>query len=263
VKNKLWEIAEGQEPIAATAIHEGHGLRPEVRAIVALPDSARLREEDPGTGILATVASTQIVARRSRFEVDLNRPRDSAVYLSPDDAWGLQVWKRPPPAHLVAQSREQWDAFYAEAQRVFSEMESRYGHFVVLDLHSYNHRRAGKDAAPDDPALNPEVNIGTGSLDRKRWGLLVDRFTGDLSAFDFLGRHLDVRENVRFKGGHFSRWIHANFSESACCLAVEFKKFFMDEWTGRFDAEEFEAVSRALSATLPGLHESLHKMASE
>jgi hypothetical protein len=159
-------------------------------------------------------------------------------------------------------SLEEYDAFYAAAHRVFSEMESRYGQFVVLDLHSYNHRRAGPDAAPEDPAANPEVNVGTGSLDRRRWGLLVDRFMGDLSAFDLLGRHLDVRENVRFRGGNFSRWTHANFPESACCLAVEFKKFFMDEWTGAFDAEEFEAVSRALSSTLPGLRESLRKTGS-
>ena len=31
---------------------------------------------------------------RSRFEADLNRPRDRAVYLTPADAWGHQVWRR-------------------------------------------------------------------------------------------------------------------------------------------------------------------------
>lgn len=263
MKTELWEIVEGQDAIAATAIHDGHGLRADVQKIVALPASDRLREEDPGTGILASIAATQIVARRSRFEVDLNRPREAAVYVFPEDAWGLEVWKSAPPAELVKESLEEYDTFYAEAHRIFSEMESRFGHFVVLDLHSYNHRRGGPGAAPDEPLANPEVNVGTGSLDRQRWGLLVDGFIGDLTAFGFLGRHLDVRENVKFKGGNFSRWVHASFPASACCLAVEFKKFFMDEWSGEFDSREFETISKALSSTLAGLHESLQKMDSE
>jgi hypothetical protein len=160
----------------------------------------------------------------------------------------------------VERSLSQYDAFYAEAHRVFSEMERRFGHFVVLDLHSYNHRRAGPDAAPDDPALNPEINVGTGTLDRGRWAQLIDRFIGDLTAFEFLGRHLDVRENVKFRGGQFPRWIHENFPESACCLAVEVKKIFMDEWSGKLFPEEFEAIPQGLQSTLPGLLESLEKV---
>jgi hypothetical protein len=262
MSNELWESIEGQDPVAATAIHDGHDLRDEVAALMALSEADRLREEDPGTAIWATVGGTQLVATRSRFEVDLNRPREAAIYSTPEDAWGLTVWAREPSSDLVERSLAEYDAFYAEAQRLFSAMEQRFGHFVVLDLHSYNQRRDGPNSSPSDPATNPEVNVGTGSLDRDLWGLLVDRFIGDLTAFDFLGRHLDVRENVRFRGGHFSRWIHQSFPDSACCIAVEFKKFFMDEWTGKFDGEEFEAVSRALTSTLPGLHESLTKIAA-
>ncbi len=253
------EIAEGQEPLAATAIHNGHDLRGEVEALMALAGSERLREEDPHTGIWTTVVKTQIVAQRSRFEVDLNRPREKAVYRSPEDAWGLQVWKREPPADLLERSLHEYDEFYAQAHRLFSEMQRRFGHFVVLDLHSYNHRRQGPQAPPEDSAQNPEINVGTGTLDRSRWAQLIDRFIGDLSAHEFLGRHLDVRENVRFRGGRFPRWIHENFPDSACCLAVEVKKFFMDEWTGELFSEEFEAVPRALQSTLPGLLESLEK----
>jgi N-formylglutamate amidohydrolase len=227
---------------------------------MALTDSERLREEDPHTGIWTTIATTQLVAHRSRFEVDLNRPRDKAVYRSPEDAWGLQVWKREPPADLIERSLLEYDEFYAEAHRIFSEMERRFGHFVVLDLHSYNHRRRGPGEPPESAAENPEINVGTGTLDRTRWALLIERFIGDLTAFEFLGRHLDVRENVRFRGGNFPRWIHENFGNSACCLAVEVKKFFMDEWTGRLDSEEFEVVPQALQATLPGLLESLEKV---
>jgi N-formylglutamate amidohydrolase len=254
---EIAEVHEGQEPIVATAVHNGHELRPEVAALSALAEPDRLREEDPFTGIWTSVVSTQLVARRSRFEVDLNRPRQKAVYRVPADAWGLQLWREELPQDVVERSLDEYDAFYAEAERMCSELERRYGRFIVLDLHTYNHRRGGPDAAPDAPEANPEVNVGTGSLDRERWGGLVDRFMADLREHEFLGRHLDVRENVRFQGGYLSHWVHERFPESGCCLAIEFKKFFMDEWTGKLSPEEYEAIPQALEATLPGLLESL------
>lgn len=254
---EIAQISEGQEPIVATAIHDGHELRPEVEALIALEESDRLREEDPYSGIWTSVVTTQMVALRSRFEVDLNRPRERAVYRTPEDAWGLDVWREELPADVIERSLEEYDAFYAEAERICSELERRYGRFVVLDLHTYNHRRAGPEAPPEDPEANPEVNVGTGSLDRERWGGLVDRFMTDLRDHRFLGRQLDVRENVRFQGGYLSRWVHERYPQSGCCLAIEFKKFFMDEWTGKLSPEEYEAIPQALENTLPGLLESL------
>ena len=188
------------------------------------------------------VVGTRVVPSRSRFEVDLNRPRDKAVYLTPEDSWGLQVWRSKPSENLIATSLEQYDYIYAEMRQVLTRLQERYGRFVVLDLHSYNHRRAGPESPPDDPTDNPEVNVGTGSMDRQLWGRLVDRFMADLRDFDFLGRRLDVRENVKFMGGNLPQWVHENFPTSGCCLAIEFKKFFMNEWTGEPVMEELEAI---------------------
>jgi len=100
-----------------------------------------------------------------------------------------------------------------------------------------------------DPSSNPEVNVVTGSLDRDRWGAVVDTFIHDLRTFDFLGRSLDVRENVKFLGRQLPRWTHENFPASACVLALEFKKFWMDEWSGELHQELFDAITRALRAT--------------
>jgi hypothetical protein len=85
----------------------------------------------------------------------------------------------------------------------------------------------------------------------------VDSFIADLSAFDFLGRQLDVRENIRFRGGHFSRWIHQTFPNTGCALAIEFKKFFMDEWTSEPDKVQLKAIYQALASTVPGIVEAL------
>ena len=250
-------VREGDGPIVATAIHDGHAVRPEVAERLALDDATRLREEDPGTGRLAEVAPTHLVALRSRFEVDLNRPRDRAVYQVADDAWGLVCWREACSQEVVARSLAQYDAFYAQLERILREREHRHGRFVVLDLHSYNHRRGGSDGPAADPELNPEVNVGTGSLDRARWGFLVDRFCADLAACEVRGHRLDVRENVKFQGGEMAAWIHRNFAATGCALAVELKKTFMDEWSGRFDEAHMAELGRALAATLPGLRESL------
>ncbi len=252
-----WSIVSGSGPLVATAIHDGHELRNEVAELLALPEKDRLREEDPFTGAWTQVAPTQIIAHRSRFELDLNRPRPKAVYRRPEDAWGLQIWKQEPPATLVERSLAAYDEFYHEVGQLLSRIQGGCGRFVVLDLHTYNHRREGPEGAAADPEKNPEVNLGTGSMDRNFWAPLVDRFIRDLRSFDFLGRHLDVRENVKFQGGHFASWVHTTYPRAGCDLAIEFKKFFMNEWTGELDAEQHQAILRALQSTVPGILEEL------
>ena len=250
-------IASG--PLVATAIHHGHLLRKEVAGIMALNEDDRLREEDPFTGEWTSIGNTQIIAQRSRFEVDLNRPREKAVYQKPEDAWGLKVWKNEPSKELVSRSLEEYDAFYKDAYRIFSTLEKQFGHFVVFDLHSYNHKRNGPNGIPANADENPEVNIGTGTINRSKWGSLVDGLITDLHDFNYNGRHLDVRENIKFKGGQFSRWIHQTFPDSACSISVEFKKFFMDEWTGKPDQQQMEEIRFALQSTIPGVLTELKK----
>lgn len=255
-----WTEVRGDGPLVATAIHDGQGLRDEVAAIIKLDNAARLREEDPFTSRWVDVAATQLVALRSRFEVDLNRPRDQAVYIKPEDCWGLDVWNTKPSGEIVERSLRQYDAYYANLSTLLSEKVAEHGHFVVYDIHSYNHRRDGDVTPAESAEENPEVNIGTGSLYRERWGPLVDRFIADLRAFNFMGRRLDVRENVKFKGGNQVKWIHENFPSAGCGLAIEFKKFWMDEWTGEVDEAAAAAIGDALHSTVPGVLEELAKL---
>ena len=254
---KIWSLHESRSPVIAAAIHNGHNVRPKVAELLALTDTERLREEDPFTAEWAALSDTRIIGLHSRFEVDLNRPREKAVYIKPEDVWGLKVWKAEPSLDIIARSLEAYDAFYTEVARVLKNAERSFGHFVVLDIHSYNHLREGPEGSAADPNLNPEVNIGTGTMDRERWAPLIERFIADLRGFDFLGRHLDVRENVRFRGGQFPRWVHERFPKTGCALAIEIKKFFMDEWTGKQDPLIMKTILEALKSTLPGIIEEL------
>jgi N-formylglutamate deformylase len=256
----IWQLIEGPGPLVATAIHDGHTVRPDVAAALALSPEERLREEDPYTAHWTTVAATRIVGLHSRFEVDLNRPREKAVYRVPADAWGLQVWQTTVPDAVLERSLAQYDAFYAEVERVLRAIVQQHGRFVVFDLHTYNHRREGPDGPVADAALNPEVNVGTGIMDRVYWGPLVERFMADLRAVDYQGCHLDVRENIKFRGGHFANWIHTTFPQIGCALSIEFKKFFMDEWTGAVDREQLDALGAALAATVPGVLAELQRL---
>ncbi len=247
-------VVPGPGPLVAAALHDGHDADADTAARFALDDAGRLREEDPFTAWLAEVAPARLVGRRSRFEVDLNRPPEGAVYRTPDDAWGLTVWKDALPEAVAERSMGIYEAFYEAAEALLAEKVREHGAVVVYDLHSYNHRRDGPDGPAADPEENPEVNVGTGSLDRRRWGDLVDGFMADLRAgaeAAGLGE-MDVRENVKFQGGHFSRWAHGRFGSDACVIAVEFKKTFMDEWTGEPDRARLQKLRDALARTVPG-----------
>jgi N-formylglutamate deformylase len=251
----IWQTEFGDGPLVACAVHDGHDVRPDVAACLRLDDAQRRYEEDPYTGAWTSIAPTRIVVCRSRFELDLNRPREKAVYLVPGDAWGLEVWSRPLGDSVLARSQQMYDDFYAHLRLLLERLVARLGHVVVFDLHSYNHIREG--GATADPAQNPEVNLGTRSMRRTYWAPVVERWLAEMRSYDYFGRRLDVRENVKFFGGHLPEWIHQNFPETVCALAVEVKKFFMDERSGRLDASQHQKLQDALRQAAAGVHEEL------
>ncbi|PLU07214.1 N-formylglutamate amidohydrolase [Sinorhizobium medicae] len=253
-----WTQHRGDSPVVATAIHDGHAVRDAVQRLCGLDEAERLREEDPFTEFLIRDFSNRIVVHRSRFEVDINRPRAGAVYLRPEQAWGLDVWAEEPPQAVVDASLSMHDEYYEMLKSFLAGIERCHGRFVVLDVHSYNHRRAGREAESAPAADAPDINIGTISMDRRKWACVVDDFMAALRSFDFPGGSLDVRENIAFQGrGEQTRFIHEHFPETGCAIAVEFKKFFMEEWTGEPRPEVLVALRRMLAATLPVLVEAL------
>lgn len=233
-----WTLRRGEGPVVAAAIHDGHGLRAETAVAMSLPDLDRLREEDPFTGQAIVDVPTHFIAARSRFEVDLNRGVDEAVYRTPEQSWGLKVWRETPSDALVERSLSYHRRFYAMVGATLDEIAADHNDFVVLDIHSYNHRRDGPDAAPTPSDQAPEINIGTFSMPRDRWAWLLDPLIEAMRAYDFGGRRLDVRENIAFQGkGELTRFVHERYPQQGCAIAIEFKKFFMDEWTGEPDAQ--------------------------
>jgi hypothetical protein len=245
---RWWTVRQGAGPILATAIHDGHDLRAEVAEAMALSDADRLREEDPFTGQAIVDVPTHVIAHRSRFEFDLNRGPADAVYRTAEQCWGLEVWREPLPDDLAGRSLAIHAAYYRMLRGLLDEVAGTHDLFVLLDVHSYNHRRGGPGADPTPQAEAPDINIGTFSMPREHWAFLVDPLMEAMRDFDFNGRRLDVRENIAFEGrGEQTRFVHAHYPERGCAIAIEFKKFFMDEWSGLPDPAELDAMRRFIA----------------
>ena len=249
-REPFWTVQSGPGPIVATAIHDGNLLRPEVAAAMKLADLDRLREEDPFTGQAIIDVPTHVIVHRSRFEFDLNRGADGAVYETPDQAWGLDVWTDRPDRPLVERSLALHADYYRMLGDLLDGVAARHDRFILIDVHSYNHRRDGPDGAPTAQADAPDINIGTFSMPRDEWAFLLDPLMEAMAGFDFNGRRLDVRENVAFQGkGEQTRFVHERYPGKGCAIALEFKKFFMDEWSGQPDPAELAAMRRFIAFT--------------
>jgi len=257
MQSTIATFTEGKSALLATAIHAGSGMRPTLLAQCTLTEQERLREEDPFTDIWTHITDNRIVGLRSRFEVDLNRPREMAVYRTPEEAWGLNVWSVPLKVEEIVDSLDLHDAFYADVARLMDRLLEKHPHVVVYDFHSYNHQRSGPGLL-DDPQKNPEINLGTGNMDRRAWAPVVDALIDSLRGPRNGIAAPDVRENVKFKGGYFSRWLYARYGARVCPIAIEMKKVFMDEWTGRPDHDAIDQITELFARTVEPVMHAAH-----
>ena len=256
---EYYRIIKGNNPVIAAAIHSGHLVRDDIRDKFYIAEDERYREEDPFTDKFIEFAPTQIIVNSSRFEFDLNRPEDKAVYLTPEDAWGLKIWKEIPSQKVIESSFYHYKKFYEDIKFMINEYIKKFKKVFIYDVHSYNHRRGGPEASFDDPLKNPDINIGTGNIDNNYWRELIKDFMNDLKKFDFEGYKPDIGENIKFRGGYFSRWIYENFGNDVCVLSIEIKKNFMNEWTGEVYEDKVTLIKNALSSTMPKVLINLEK----
>jgi len=253
-----YSITKKDSPIIALALHDGHFIPDRLLPYMKLTDPERFREEDPYTGYMADLPVNQVIVESSRFMVDLNRLEGKAVYKDPEDAWGLNVWDNSLPAHEERNLISYYRKFYEDMQELIESLIGRFGYFLILDLHSYNHRRDSYQL--EAPLIdNPEINIGS-RFNEEKWNPLIQHFIYLLSNSTIAGKQPDVRENIKFKGGGFSQWVNQHYSEKGCVISIEFKKTFMDEWTGRADINHISDIRQALLSSLDPLEQQLKSL---
>lgn len=246
-RQENWLIQRRGGPVIATAIHAGHDLRAELMPYICADDGDRRRDEDPMTGQWATVGDDVFCCYNSRFEVDLNRARSKAFSTDPKDTWGERIWRERPDDALVERSLRQHDAFYALMSPWIESLIRRHRRVLLLDIHSYNHRRGGAASEPADPKNNPDIDLGVTTLDRARFGTVAERLQQELARGSHEGRPIDVRCNVRYPdGGHFPEWVFANYGDEVCTITLEYKKIYMDEWSGAVWLPTVDALHQGL-----------------
>ncbi len=250
-------VGDWSGQLVATSVHAGHDLRPEIADLMILDESERLREEDPFTDVITSLMPARLLVHRSRFEADLNRSRDMAVYAGPEYCWGFDVWgQKGLPADVMARSLEYWDTFYADLADQLDELAAR-GPFVLFDVHSYNHRRPGPDQPPEPWTKNPELDLGTGKVDREQFTPVIDVLRDAMASQGF-----DVRDEIKFFPKHLSDWVHRHYPGVGCVMTLEFKKTFMDEWTGEPDHDRLEAIASALRNTVEPVEAALAELST-
>jgi N-formylglutamate deformylase len=226
-----WDLLVQPGPVMVTAIHAGHTIRPSLHPWLEIGNQERLREEDPLTDFFLPVGDTVFRANRSRFEFDLNRPAEKAVTVDPDDTWGLRIWNPDLPQEEIDASLRLHQRFYDLMAERVEAMIAEHGRILVLDIHSYNHRRNGADGTADPQSGSPDIDLGATTLDPDVYGGLLEQFAQGLRSRPVRGKSPDVRVNVRWEdGGNFPEWLHARYGDAACVITLEYKKIFMDEW---------------------------------
>jgi len=201
------------------AIHDGHQFRKELWSNCLHTEYDRWFEEDPSTKQFIQSHPIVIAGCDSRFEYDLNRDSENAVF---ETAWGKKLWKKPLSKTEKDLSIQKHLNFYKVVEALVSQIERKFGVSIVYDMHSYNWKRWDREV--------PTFNLGTSNLDMDRFGSVVEDWMQDLSEIQLpYGINSTSKINDTFFGnGYFLKFITSKF-KNTLVLATEVKKIYCDE----------------------------------
>jgi hypothetical protein len=228
-------------PYACGAVHDGHQFRRELWENCMHTEYDRWFEEDPATKEMVQTHPIVIAGMDSRFEYDLNRAPESAIY---EDAWGKQLWHSPLPEAMKQKSLDKHTNFYKVVHALIAKLEEKFGVCVVYDMHSYNWKRWTREV--------PTFNLGTSNVDNERFGSIIESWRKMLSEIKLPnGIASTSKINDTFQGnGYFLKYITQHFSNTLV-LATEVKKIYCDEIEQIMFPEVVAAVEEALKTRIP------------
>ncbi|CAL2081319.1 N-formylglutamate amidohydrolase [Tenacibaculum sp. 190524A05c] len=227
-------------PFVCAAVHDGHQFRKELWDNCLHSEYERWYEEDPCTKEMVDSNPIVIAGLDSRFEYDLNRAPESAIY---DDAWGKQLWKTFLPETMKEKSLAKHQAFYRVVEALISKIEEKHNRCIVYDMHSYNWKRWDREV--------PTWNLGTANVDN-------DRFKEDIENWRLLLEQMPLPNEIKstskindtFEGnGYFLKFITEKFDHTLV-LATEIAKVYCDELEQVIYPEVVKAVKVYLDRML-------------
>jgi hypothetical protein len=231
---------------AGTAIHSGSRIRDDLKDKLEVSAGDRYREEDPGTDRLIEKMPIQVVALDSRFEYDVNRSAEKAIPLTPEMAWGLTVWNSSLTEEEISISLAKYREFHLLMDLVSAYLVKQVGgkggsgRAYIFDLHSYCYQRERREPWYENP--KPVINLGTEAINEAVFRESINDLLLKLKKIRAEGRMITVAENEVFRGGFLARRLSALHHDNLAVFAIEFKKIFMDEWSGEFNLPVFEEL---------------------
>lgn len=223
-------------PFVCAAIHDGHQFRKELWDNCLHTEYDRWYEEDPETKNMVISHPILLAGCDSRFEYDLNRPPEEAVF---ETAWGKQLWKTSLPDDHKERSLQKHISFYRVVQALIAKIENKFGSAIVYDMHSYNWRRWDREV--------PTWNLGTTNIDNDRFGEDIEAWRQSLSEMRLPnGIKSNASINNTFYGnGYFLKYITKTFNNTLV-LATEIAKEYCHEYDQIVYPEVVKAVETQL-----------------
>lgn len=240
---------EDYVPYVCGAVHDGHQFRKELWGNCIHTEYERWFEEDPATKEMINSHPIVIAGMDSRFEYDLNREPERAIY---EDAWGKKLWHNPLSEEMREKSLQKHENFYKIIYALISKIEEKFGVCVVYDMHSYNWKRWDREV--------PTWNLGTANVDNKR-------FKNDIESWRVVLENTPLPNGIKstskindtFQGnGYFLKFITQNF-KNTLVLATEIAKVYCNELEQIMYPEVINAVEKHLKVVLKKHAEKFYK----
>ncbi|WP_133534272.1 N-formylglutamate amidohydrolase [Tenacibaculum caenipelagi] len=227
-------------PYVCGAVHDGHQFRQELWENCIHTEYERWYEEDPETKAMVQSHPIVIAGMDSRFEYDLNRAPETAIYT---DAWGKQLWHQPLSEEMKTKSLAKHANFYEVVHALISKIEEKFSTCIVYDMHSYNWKRWDREV--------PIWNLGTANVDNNRFGNEIEAWRDVLEQMPLPNDIKSISKiNDTFQGnGYFLKYITQNF-DNTLVLATEIAKVYCDELAQITYPEVVNAVENYLKKEL-------------
>jgi len=228
-------------PYICAAIHDGHQFRKELWDNCLHTEYDRWYEEDPETKNMIASHPIVIAGCDSRFEYDLNRAPEDAVFVT---AWGKQLWKTPLPEAQKQKSLAKHEAFYKVVHTLVKTIETKHKVAIVYDMHSYNWQRWNREV--------PTWNLGTSNVDNERFGPDIEAWRQSLSEMQLPNdiKSTALINDTFFGNGYFLKYITSSF-KNTLVLATEIAKVYCNEYEQVNFPEVVKSVEKQLRERLP------------
>lgn len=250
----VFTLHRGASPLVVSVPHDGREIPDDIAArmsdaALSLPDTdwhvARLY------AFCRDLGASLLVARYSRYVVDLNRPANDATLYPGQMSTGLCPSRTfageniyQDGATVSDEERERrtakyWAPYHETLRSLLDERTKRHGVALLWDAHSI----ASQVPALFDGQL-PELNIGTNageSCERR----LASRLVSEAEASPY-----SVVVDGRFRGGYITRH-YGRPQQRVHAVQLELsQRCYLHEETGGFDAARAGRLVPVLSAML-------------